>query len=113
MPDPQQLGGALDAALLVGARQSADPQGVADVVPHRHVGVQGIALEDERHVAVLRFEPDDAAVADPDVSAVGMVETSEHAKRGRLATARRTEENEELAVCDVQREPRYGRALLP
>jgi hypothetical protein len=72
------------------------------------MGIEGIALEDESDVAILRLESDDALAADPDVAAIGLLEAGQHPERGRLATAGRTEEDKQLAVGDGQRQPSDG-----
>src|SRR6185437_4025146 len=73
-------------------------------VVHRHVRVQGVALEDHRDVAILRGYVVDPAVADVDVARRGLFEAGDQAQRGALATARRTDENQELLVVDLNRQ---------
>src|SRR5690606_612648 len=53
------------------------------------------------------------AVADVDVTAVDVLQAREHAERRRLATARGADEDEELAVLDVQVELVHGGTLGP
>src|SRR5256885_38932 len=93
------------------------PERVLDVVAHRHVRVEGVTLKDERHITVLRLEPNDAPAVDQDVAAIGILEPGEHAQRGRLAAPRRTNQYQELAVGDIEREmidrrPVLGREAL-
>ena len=108
MADPQEVRDALDLAPALGSPKLLDAQGVLDVVAHRHVWIKRVALEDERDIAVLRLEADDAPPVDADVAAIGMLEASEHAQRGGLPAPGRPEQHEKLAVGDVQRQPAHG-----
>jgi len=74
----------------------------ADVLVDRHVGVEAVALEDHRDVAVLGLELVDHAVADPDFALGDLFEASDHAHGGGLAAARGPEQDEEFLVGDVE-----------
>jgi hypothetical protein len=65
------------------------------------VRVERVVLEDHRDVAVLGREVGDVAVTDPDLAAVDLFEAGEHAQGGGLAAAGGADEDEELAVLDV------------
>jgi hypothetical protein len=65
------------------------------------VRVQRVVLEDHCDVAVLGGQVGDVTVADPDLAAVDLLEAGEHAQRGGLAASRGADEDEELAVLDV------------
>ena len=51
---------------------------------------------------VLGFGVRDVAAADQDLPAVDVLESGEHPQRGGFAAAGRADEDEELAVLDVQ-----------
>ena len=53
----------------------------------------------------------DVAVADEDGALVDLLEPGEHPQRGRLAAARRADEDHELAVLDVEVEVVHGRGV--
>src|SRR5881409_1453912 len=54
VPDAQELRDAFDLARSLGRAELPHPQRVLDVVPHRHVWVERVALKNERDVAILR-----------------------------------------------------------
>ena len=112
MADREHLGHALDLGPLLRPGQIPDLERIADVVAGREVRVEGVALEDEGHVAVLGLEADDAPAADPDVPAVWLLETGQHPQRRGLAATRRAEEDEQLAIRDRLRQPADGRLGL-
>ena len=64
--------------------------------------VESVVLEDHCDVTVLWRNVGDVAVANEDCAFVDLFEAGEHAQGGRLATARRTNENQELAIGDVK-----------
>ena len=76
----------------------------ADVRLDGQIRVERVALEDHRHVAILRREIGDVARADEDRSRVDLLETGEHAQRRGLARPRRPDEHHQLAVVDVELE---------
>ena len=87
------------ALLLVDA---GDLEREAHVLGDGHVRVQRVVLEDHRDVAVLRRDVGDVAVADEDVALVDLFEAGEHAQRRGLAAAGGADEDEELAVGDLE-----------
>jgi hypothetical protein len=84
--------------LLVGDLLEAQREG--HVLVHRHVGVQGVALEDHGDVAVLGRHVVHAPAVDQEVARGDVLEAGDHAQRGGLAAARRTDEDDELLVVD-------------
>ena len=76
----------------------------ADVRLDGQIRVERVALEDHRHVAILRREVGDVARTDEDRSSVDLLESSEHAQGGGLARPRRPDEHHQLAVVDVELE---------
>ena len=85
-------------------RRLPQPQAEGDVVRDGEVRVQRVVLEHHRDVPVLRRELVHDPVADRDRAVRDALEPGDHAKRGRLAATRRPDEDEELAVRDVDRE---------
>ena len=83
-------------------RHLPEPQAERDVVVDGQVRVERVALEDHRDVAVARRDVVDDALADPDDALADLLEAGDHAKRGRLAAARRADEDHELAVVDLE-----------
>ena len=94
-----------DAISDLGFRDVRQLEREADVLRHGHVGVERVVLEDHRHVAQLRRQVGDVAVADPDAARVDILEPGEHPQAGRLAAPGRPDEDEKLAVGDVECEP--------
>ena len=103
----EDMRGVLDASvdLVLGDLLDAEPEG--DVLVDGEVGVQRVALEDHRDVAVARRHVVDHAVADPQHAARDVLETGNHPERRRLAAPGRSDEHHELTVGDLQVEPRY------
>ena len=89
-------------------RRLAQAQAERDVVGDRQVRVERVVLEDHRDVAILRGEVVHDALADRDRPVADLLEAGDHAQRGRLAAARRSDEDEELAVLDVERQVLHG-----
>ncbi len=67
-------------------------------------GIQRVALEDHRDVAVLGVDVVDDAVTDGDGALAQLLEPGHQAQRRGLAAARRAEQHEQLAVGHVQRQ---------
>ena len=108
----EDLGGLLHAPVDLGLRHLEVAQPEREVVVHGHVRVERVRLEHHRHVARGRREVVDDAVADHDRARRQVLEPGEHAQRGALAAARRADEDEELAVRDLEREVVDGDGLV-
>ena len=89
-----------------GVLRSRSPKAMLSAT--RQVRVERVALEHHRDVAVLRRHVVDDAAADRDRAVGDRLEARDHPQRGRLAAARRADEDEELAVLDVEREVLHG-----
>ena len=74
----------------------------AHVLADRVVRVQRVVLEHHRDVPVLGFGPGDVPVADEDASGGHVLEAGERAQGGRLAATGGPDQDEELAVGDLQ-----------
>src|SRR5262249_5821814 len=85
-----------------GAPELAQLEPVCDVGLHRHVRPQGVVLEHHADVARVRPEPLDAAVAEPDLAAVGYVKPGDQPQERRLAAPGGSEQREQLAVGDLE-----------
>ncbi len=79
---------------------AAEPE--RDVVEHRHVWEERIALEDQVDVAPVRRDPHDVVAVQQDPTRRRRLEARDHAQRRRLATAGRPEQREELTAVDPQ-----------
>jgi hypothetical protein len=103
-----QLGGLLDPVLGVGTPELARLQRVADVLAHGHVRPQGVGLEHHADVPLVRAEVEllrrveHVAVAEGDAPLVGCLQAGHAAQRGGLAAAARAEQDEELALLDLE-----------
>jgi hypothetical protein len=75
------------------------------------VRIERVVLEDHGEIAVLRCDVVHDTVADVDLTAARFLQPGDDAQRGRLAAARRPEQNEELAVVDLQVQIVKGREL--
>jgi hypothetical protein len=102
----------VDPAVDLGARQLAHLQAEADILAHRHVRPDGVALEDHRHAPLLgRHDArrrGDLLAIHLDRAGRRRYETGDHAQRGGLAAARRTEQRDELSRGKLQREIGHG-----
>jgi hypothetical protein len=65
------------------------------------VGIERIALEDHRDVAVLGRDVVDNALADPQRPAGDLLEPRDHPEGGRLAASGRPDQDHELAIADL------------
>ena len=82
----------------------AQPQAERDVLRDVEMRIEGVILEHHRDVAVFRRERVDDAVSDRDRAVGDLLEPCHHAQRRRLAAARGPDEDQELAVLNLQRE---------
>ncbi len=110
--EAEQLRDLARALLALGLRHLRDAQRERDVRGDGEVRIERVVLEDHRDVALLRRQVGDVAVADEDRAGVDLLEPGEHAQRRRLARARRADEDEELAVLDLEVE-RVDRRARP
>ncbi len=99
---PSSWGGVVDEPVDLGPRRPADLQAELEVLPHRHVGVQGVALEHHRDVAVLGGQIVHDPVADRDRRAGDLLGNRDHPQNRGLAAALRAHEHHELAFTDLE-----------
>ena len=105
--DVQHLGRLQDALLDLVLGHFAVSQAECHVFVHGHVRIQGVALEHHCDVAVLRLHVVDQRVADEHVARGDRLQARDHAQRGGLAAAGGADENDELAVRNVNAEVIY------
>ena len=74
----------------------------AHVLPHGHVRVERVALEDHRDVAVLGCGVVHHLAADPQLALGDVLQAGDHVESRRLTAAGRADQDDELAVGDVQ-----------
>src|SRR5581483_3284684 len=98
----------LDPWFDLGLRDLPHLQAECDVVVHRHLRVERVVLEHHCDVALRRRQLVDDGVADADRALGDLLEPSDHAQRRRLAAARRADEDDELAVVDLEVQILYG-----
>ncbi len=106
--DPQNLGGFAHPPLDLGFLEPAQLQAEGHVVVHRHVRVERVVLENHRDVAILGRDIVDEAVADADRALGDLFQPRHHAQGRGFAATRRTDENQELTVGDLQVEIPHG-----
>ena len=98
----EDAGGVPDALVDLVLRPAPQPQPEGDVVVHRQVRVERIALEDHGDVTVARRDVVDDAVADLDRAFADRLEARDHAQSRGLAATGRADEDHELAVVDLE-----------
>ena len=77
---PERFSGFPAAQLSFFAWHPLLTKGELDVPPHRHVGVERIALEDHGDVTILRSDVVDYGIPDRDGSVGHVLETGDHAQ---------------------------------
>ncbi len=97
----KQGGGLLNLRLDLGLGYAADLQAVGHVVVNCHVRIERVVLEYHGDVALGRLEIVDHAAADRYLALGNGLQPGDHAQQRRLATARGTDDDQELAVGDL------------
>ena len=98
----EQLRGLRDALLdlLLGGVLQAQRE--RDVLEHVQVRVQRVVLEDHREVPVARRLLVDACSVDEHLAGGDVLQAHDHPEQGRLAAPRRPDEDDELALGDLE-----------
>ena len=86
----------------------AQLQTKCDVLINGHVRIQRIVLEYHRNIAILRRNIIDHAITDAQLAAGNLLQTRDHAQRGRFTTARRADQNDKFLVLNLQIQIRDG-----
>src|SRR5262249_24346609 len=84
-----RLGSPRPLLMDLGAGHALGAQWKCDVVAHREVWVEAVALEHHCHAAGARWNFVDNVAADQEVAACLLFEPADDAQKGRLAAARR------------------------
>ncbi len=96
---PGRLGDApLDLGL--GRADVLEPEG--EIVPHRHVGIERVGLEDHGEAAPCRRQLVGPLAVDADLAAADLFEPGDHPQERGLAAARGAHEHAELALLDPE-----------
>ena len=104
----QQGGGLAHPSVDLGSRRPALPQPVGEVLVDAHVRIERVVLEHHRDVALPGASPLTDRAADQDLARRRLVEPGQQSQRGALAAARRADQDQELAVRDLQVEALEG-----
>ena len=97
--DPGRI---VDLLVDGGLRRLGQLEREAHVFPDRHVRVQSVALEHHGDVTVLGRLVVDHLAADPQLALGDVFQAGDHVERRRLPAARRADQDDELAVGDVE-----------
>ena len=108
-------GGLVDAAVDLLLAAAAELEREADVLPHGHVRVERVALEDHGDVAVARGEVVDDLLADAQLAVGDLLEPGDHPQGRGLPAARGPDQDQELAVLHLEVEAldRLGPVRVP
>src|SRR5262249_31987361 len=97
-----QIQGVAGALGDLGLGKLGDAQTVGDVLLHRHMGKQAVALEHHVGGAPLRAQTRDILPGDLDPSGSRLGKTSNHSQQCRLAAPRRPKYREEISAMDFE-----------
>ena len=100
--DVQDLGGFLDPLVDLGFVHLAQLQGEGHVLIDRHMGIQGVALEDHGDVAVLGLHVVHQLAVDVQLALADLLQAGDHPQGGGLAAAGGADQDDELLIGDVQ-----------
>jgi hypothetical protein len=102
--EPDEVEHLLDAPVALGCRQTLHLQPEPDVRRHRAVGEQLLVLEHHPDPAAVGGNGGEVPAVEAHGTRLGSDETGDHAQQGALATARRPEQGDDLAVADGERD---------
>ena len=102
---------ARDAGLDLGPAHAAGAQAVSHVFHHGHVREERVVLEDDADVALVGRQMIDRRAVDPHASGGLANEARDHAQKGGLAAARRSQQGHDLAGLDGERDAVDGQRL--
>jgi hypothetical protein len=98
----QDARGLADLRLALGREEVAEAKREADVLAHRHVRVQRVGLEHHRDATVARGDVVAQLAVDVEIPARDLLETGDHPQQRRFSATRRTDEDHELAMSDLE-----------
>ncbi|MNB95412.1 hypothetical protein D3C75_425850 [compost metagenome] len=97
-----QLQHLLHLAVALRLGHTPDHQAVADVVPHIHVGEEGVVLEHGVEVAIIGWHPGAGLAKQPDLPLARVLEARDHPQAGGLAGTARPQQGEEFSGRDLE-----------
>src|SRR5207253_7668418 len=103
---PEDRRDLLDPPLDLLLRHVTKPKGEGHVLVHAHVRVERVTLEDHGNVAVAGREADHRSASDADVAAGDVFQSGDHAERGCLSAAARTDQDQEFLILNGEVDPR-------
>jgi len=92
----------------LGGRHASRLQAVGDVAGDGVVGENRVVLEHHAGVAPVRRQPVDARRTEMNAAGIELAESRDHAQKRGLAAPGGTEQGEELAVGDIERDAAHG-----
>ena len=98
----EHLGGVRHRRVDLRLRHLRQLQAEGHVVVQRHVRIERVGLEHHRDAALRRRASLTTRSADPDFAAGRFLEAGDHPQQRRFAAARRADEDDELAVDDLE-----------
>src|SRR5699024_715138 len=98
----EKLRGLVHSLIALLASDAGDLERERHVLPHGHMRIERIVLEHHGDITFARGQQSDIVLADADVAGVDGFETCEHAQGGGLPASGGTDEDEELAIGDVE-----------
>ena len=108
MANAEQLRRPLDFLFNLGVRNALRPQRKGDILAHRVMRIEAVALKHHRHAAGARRNIVDDIAADQEVAAGLPFEPADDAQERRLAAARRSQQHHELSVRHRQTNAVHG-----
>ena len=106
--DVQDLSGLVNPAVDLRFVHLPQLQGKGHVLPHGHVGVQGVALEHHSDVPILGLYVVDQLAVDVQLALGDVLQAGNHPQGGGLAAAGGAHQNNKLLVGDLQVEVVHG-----
>ena len=100
--DVQDLGSLLDLAVNLVLGNLLELERESHVLVDRHVGVEGVALEDHGDIAVLGGDVVHDLAVNEQLALADLLKTSHHAQRRGFAAAGGADQHDELLVLDIQ-----------
>ena len=95
---------AADLFVPLGPADAAGAQRKGDVLGHRHVRKQRVALEHHRDAALVRRHAGEVALAHHEPAGIRLLEPGQHHQQRRLAGTGRAQQRDERARRDLQRD---------
>ena len=100
--ETEQVCGLVDAPAYVIARQATDAKAVRHVVEYAHVRIERVVLEHHGDVAFRWVEAGHVVPIDQHAAGGWTLQPGDQTQQGRLATARRADDDQHLAIGERQ-----------